>query len=279
MIELNEEILKKVIKKRPKNSHKGSFGRVLVIGGNREYGGAVILAASAAVYAGAGLVTVATDTHNHIALHAHLPEAMVIDFDDLMRLSAMVKGADVVVVGCGLGLERLDLLKMVLTEQSADQKLVIDGSAITLFAENDLTLSFPEQVVFTPHEMELQRLSGLAIDEQTVSAIQSFTENIQATVVAKSSETKIYSPQQEVSLLTIGTPAQATGGMGDTLAGIIGAFLAQFQGEAHTIVAAATYLHSKIAQELTISAYVVLPSQIIAQLPSTMKKYEGKNET
>lgn len=274
MIELNEEILKTVIRKRPRKSHKGTFGRVVIIGGNEQYGGAAILSSSAAVYAGAGLVTVACDLCNHASLHSRLPEAMVIDFNKLYQVQKAIKVADVIVIGCGLGLDRLDLLKLVLTELSAKQKLVIDGSAITLFAQTQWSLNFPQNIIFTPHEMELERLTGMKIGFQNAKEVQNFVNRLGTIVVAKSSETRIFGPNIEPVLLKIGSPAQATGGMGDALAGIIGAFLAQFHQETFEVVAAATYLHSSIAQELAQKAYVVLPSQLIEHLPSVMKSFE-----
>lgn len=272
---LTDEILSRVIKKRPARSHKGTFGRVLIVGGNEEYGGAAILAASSSVYSGAGLVSVACHPCNHAALHARLPEAMVLDFRQ--DLTARVQKADVVLIGCGLGEsnESLEIFKKVLSAVTERQKLVIDGSGITLFAQNALTLKFPEKTIFTPHEMELQRLSGLAIGEQTEADVQAFTEQIHSLIVAKSDCTRIFAPQQTTLALTIGTPAQATGGMGDTLAGLTAGFLAQFHGETMTVVAAATYLHSYIARELGKEQYVVLPSQIIAQIPQVMKKFEA----
>ena len=105
MIELTDEILRKVIKKRKKDSYKGTYRRLLVIGGNAQYGGAAILATTSAVYSGAGLVSVALAKENHGALHARLPEAMTIDFDDLSALREVAKSADVIVIGPGLGLE------------------------------------------------------------------------------------------------------------------------------------------------------------------------------
>lgn len=272
MIELTDEILKKVITERKPVTHKGSYGRVLVIGGDAQYGGAVILAAEAAVYSGAGLVSVACNVSNHAALHARLPEAMVLDFDDKNALLTVLLNADVVLIGCGLGLAHVDLLKMVLTELSTHQKLIIDGSAITLFSQNDLVLKFPEQSIFTPHEIELQRLTGLKISEQSPQTIQEFTKKIGTIIVAKSHETKIFGPQHIPYVLKIGSAAQATGGMGDTLAGMISAFLAQFHGEKIESVAAATYLHSAIAHRLAAENYVVLPSQIIAEIPGMMKE-------
>ncbi|MFU1828140.1 NAD(P)H-hydrate dehydratase, partial [Enterococcus faecium] len=77
-----------------------------------------------------------------------------------------------------------------------------------------------------------ERLSGLKIGQQTKEEVQDFVNQLGAIVVAKSSETRIFAPNQESFILKIGSPAQATGGMGDTLAGMVGGFLAQFHGEA-----------------------------------------------
>ena len=91
---LTEDILYRVIKKRAKDSHKGTYGRVLIIGGTAQFGGAVIMNALAAVNSGAGLVTVATDPSNFTALHRSLPEAMVVDFNE--DLTEYIKKSDVV---------------------------------------------------------------------------------------------------------------------------------------------------------------------------------------
>lgn len=153
MVQLNNDILHKVITKRPENSHKGTFGRVVLIGGNHQYGGAIIMSAEACIKSGAGLTTVVTAEKNHTALHTRLPEAMVLDFNETKTLYQVLEKADVILIGPGLGLakEMAMLLKEVLTNQQAEQWLVIDGSAITLFKDYKLSLKFPEQTIFTPH--------------------------------------------------------------------------------------------------------------------------------
>lgn len=103
MKDLTEQILQDVITTRPQESFKGTFGKVLLVGGNHQFGGAIIMAATAAVNAGAGLVTVACDLVNRTALHARLPEAMVIDFSNQAALLEMLNGVDTIVVGPGLG--------------------------------------------------------------------------------------------------------------------------------------------------------------------------------
>ena len=140
MKDLTEQILQNVITTRPQESFKGTFGKVLLVGGNHQFGGAIIMAATAAVNAGAGLVTVACDLVNRTALHARLPEAMVIDFSNQAALLEMLNGVDTIVVGPGLGEEEqsLAVLKTVFANTKPTQTVVIDGSAITLMATHQL---------------------------------------------------------------------------------------------------------------------------------------------
>lgn len=273
---LTADSLKKVIAKRPENSHKGTFGRAVLIGGNEQYGGAIIMSAQAAVYAGTGLVTVVTDRKNHAPLHARIPEAMAVDWLDTELIDSVLKSADVILIGPGLGLGLISqhLLTHVLDSQKDDQWLIIDGSAITLFAENDYALNYPEQTVFTPHQREWERLSGLSIEQQIDKENQAARLKLKASVVLKSHRTKIYTAQS-VYINPLGTAAMATGGMGDTLAGIIAGFIAQFPAKEEALCAA-VYLHSLIGEDLSKERYVVLPTSISEQLPFYMKQFEEK---
>lgn len=274
MVQLNEEILHKVITKRPKISHKGTFGRVVLIGGNQQYGGAIIMSAEACIKSGAGLTTVVTAEKNHSALHARLPEAMVLAFWETTMIYQVLEKADVVLIGPGLGLDKtaLTLLKGVLKSQKEQQWLVIDGSAISLFSEYNLTLKHPEQTVFTPHQAEWERLSGLSFIQQTDENNRAKQALLGAKIVLKSHRTTIYDEAIAYYQNSLGNPGMATGGTGDTLAGMITGFLAQFEKNIDTI-GAAVYLHSLIGDELAKDHYVVLPTSISEALPRYMKKY------
>lgn len=232
------------------------------------------MSAQAAVQAGAGLVTVVTDPTNHSALHARLPEAMVVDWHDQQRTDEVLKQADVLLIGPGMGLEQHGklLLQRVLRRQTANQWLVIDGSAITLFAKHPHTMKYPEQTIFTPHQKEWERLSGLTPDRQTETANQQVQQQLGALVVVKSHRTEIYT-KKEMYKNPLGTPAMATGGMGDTLAGMITAFIAQFS-DPEKALCAAVYLHSLIGEALGKERYVVLPTELANQLPYYMKHFE-----
>lgn len=274
MVQLNEEILHKVITKRPEISHKGTFGRVVLIGGNQQYGGAIIMSAEACIKSGAGLTTVVTAEKNHSALHARLPEAMVLAFWETTMIYQVLEKADVVLIGPGLGLDKtaLTLLKGVLKSQKEQQWLVIDGSAISLFSEYNLTLKHPEQTVFTPHQAEWERLSGLSFIQQTDENNRAKQALLGAKIVLKSHRTTIYDEAIAYYQNPLGNPGMATGGTGDTLAGMITGFLAQFEKNIDTI-GAAVYLHSLIGDELAKNHYVVLPTSISEALPRYMKKY------
>lgn len=275
---LSADILKEVITPRPVQSYKGTFGRCVLIGGNDQFGGAILMATMAAVYGGTGLVTVATNPINITALRTRLPEAMAIDYQNFDQLDALIASANSIVVGPGLGetATSLKILEFVLSKVQPNQSLVIDGSAITLVANHHLTIP-KAQVIFTPHEMEWQRLSGLKIADQTVENNQVAQAKLKAMVMVKKHHTEIYT-DQEVYQLTIGTPAQATGGMGDTLAGMVGGFTAQFRNDYQKAALAAVYAHSAIAEELATNQYVVLPTQISAQLPQFMKRISQPDE-
>ena len=230
MVQLSENILHKVITKRPEISHKGTFGRAVLIGGDHQYGGAIIMSAEACIKSGAGLTTVITAEKNHAPLHTRLPEAMVVDLSESQTIYDVLGTADVILIGPGLGLakEALMLLKYVLKNQKEDQWLVIDGSAITLFSEQELELKVADHTIFTPHQAEWERLSGLTFVQQTDENNRAQQALLGARIVLKSHRTTIYDEAVAYYQNTLWKPGMDTGGMGDTLAGMITGFLAQF---------------------------------------------------
>lgn len=275
MKKLTDQILFDVIKPRPNDSFKGTYGKVTLVGGNRNFGGAIIMASTAAVCSGSGLVTTATDPSNSGALHSQLPEAMFADFNNADQLASLVEPATTVVVGPGLGDDQtsLAILKNVFEHTNEKQNVVIDGSAITLMAREDL--SQPKgNIIYTPHQMEWQRLSGIKIADQSEERNREAQAKLNATVVLKKHHTEIYT-NDDVYQLTIGTPAQAVGGMGDTLAGMVGGFTAEFSKTPLKAVLAAVYAHSAVAEQIAKNQYIVLPHQISRSLPSFMKKMES----
>ena len=278
---IDQTLLEKVIIERSRHSHKGDYGRLLLLGGTYPYGGAIIMSAIAAVKSGAGLVTVGTDKENILALHSHLPEAMAFSLQDQQLLKEQLEKAEVVLLGPGLREDAFgeELVKRVCDSLRKDQILIVDGGALGILAKGQLP--FPSsQLILTPHQKEWERLSGIVLDHQntetTARALSTFPQG--TILVEKGPATRIWKAgQPEYYQLEVGGSYQATGGMGDTLAGMIAGFAGQFhQVSLYERVVVATYLHSAIAQELAQENYLVLPTEISKLLPRAMKKISQK---
>ena len=276
MKKIDLELLEKVIVERSRHSHKGDYGRLLLLGGTYPYGGAIIMSAIAAVKSGAGLVTVGTDKENIPALHSHLPETMAFFLKDKALLKEQIEKAEVVLLGPGLREDAFgeELVKRVFDSLRKEQILIVDGGALGILAKAHLP--FPSsQLILTPHQKEWERLSGIDLEHQntetTARALSSFPQG--TILVEKGPATCIWQAgKPEYYQLEVGGPYQATGGMGDTLAGMIAGFAGQFhQASLYERVVVATYLHSAIAQELAQEHYLVLPTEISKALPKTMK--------
>ncbi len=246
---IDQALLEKVIIERSRHSHKGDYGRLLLLGGIYPYGGAIIMSAIATVKSGAGLVTVGTDRENILALHSHLPEAMAFSLQDQQLLKEQLEKAEVVLLGPGLREDAFgeELVKRVFDSLRKDQILIADGGALGILAKAHFP--FPSsQLILTPHQKEWERLSGIVLDHQntetTARALSAFPQ--ETILVEKGPATRIWKAgQPEYYQLQVGGPYQATGGMGDTLAGMIAGFTGQFhQASLYERVVVATYLHS-----------------------------------
>ena len=277
MLRVDQTLLQQVILSRQLDSYKGDYGRLLLIGGTYPYGGAIIMAALAAVHSGAGLVTVATDRENIPSLHSQLPEAMAFAVTDQELLVEQIAKAGVILLGPGLNANELGahLVELVCERVQSHQVLILDGGAISLYTR--LALPLPQaQLVFTPHQKEWEAMSGLAIADQGEEATrQSLSQLPPASIlVQKGPQTKIWQQgQTDYYQLSVGGPYQATGGMGDTLAGMIAGFTGQFpQVSLYERVVVASHLHSAIADDLSKDAYVVLPTTISCEIPKWMRK-------
>lgn len=277
MLRVDQTLLKQVIVSRPSDSYKGDYGRLLLIGGTYPYGGAIMMAAIAAVHSGAGLVTVATDQENIPALHSQLPEAMAFAVTDQELLTEQIAKAGVILLGPGLKENDLGthLVQLVFNRVQPHQVLILDGGAISLYSR--LALPLPQaQLVLTPHQKEWEAISGLAIGDQGEEATRLAISQLPpaSILVQKGPLTKIWQQgQADFYQLTVGGPYQATGGMGDTLAGMVAGFAGQFpQVGLYERVVVATHLHSAIAEDLSKKSYVVLPTAISSKIPKWMKK-------
>jgi ADP-dependent NAD(P)H-hydrate dehydratase / NAD(P)H-hydrate epimerase len=288
---------------RPRNTHKGLQGHVLIIGGDIGMGGAVILAAEAALRAGAGLVSIATRAAHVNASLSRIPEVMVLGVDSADQLLPLLSRATVAVIGPGLG--QSDWSRSLLqTTLDADLPLVIDADALNLMALNAVTFNAVDQTrprpwVLTPHPKEAARL--LCRDVHTVQrnrplTAQQLSTHFQAVVLLKGAGTLIASPvafssgsiASEPSLLYLidaGNPGMAVAAMGDVLTGIIAAIMAQTnvaQTKAPDLnlaftTAIAAWLHATAGDEVAACQGVrgMRASDLLSKLPQVMQSLEN----
>lgn len=212
---------------RPFSVHKGQLGHVLVVGGDHGFGGATLLSAQSALRSGAGLVSLATRGENLAAAQARLPEVMSVAVASANQLLHLGKAASVWVVGPGLGQAAWgrSLWSAALSSAAAQ---VWDADALNLLA--DQAVSVPAGTVLTPHPGEAARLLGMSTAEVQAdrpAAARALARRYQAVCVLKGAGTLVANPEGSLWLCDRGHPAMAGAGLGDVLAGLIGALRAQ----------------------------------------------------
>ena len=245
---------------RRRDSHKGKNGHVLVLGGELGMGGAVLLAAESALYAGAGWVSVATRAPHIAALTARCPEAMGFDASNVELLNQRVARASMLVLGPGLG-QQADLAALLLELVQSDKPKVLDADALNwLVGQSNLKgdMQFDEQTVLTPHPGEAARLlacSVVEIEADRFAALAALVKKFRCIVVLKGAGTLVGAPNQMPIVCGLGNAGMAVAGMGDVLSGCIGALLAQAKDLSLTYFEAcvqAVLAHSHAADQLAL---------------------------
>ncbi|GAB3275145.1 NAD(P)H-hydrate dehydratase [Parahaliea aestuarii] len=225
---------------RKPDAHKGDCGRVVVVGGDDGMGGAILLAAEAALRCGAGLVSAATRERHVSALLARCPEAMARGVRGGQDLAPMLAAVDAIALGPGLGQSSWsEQLFQAACDQAAcdqaaceaqDKTLVVDADGLNLLAGGAGGVRFPRQDwVLTPHPGEAARLLGTdtaAIQADRFAAVQALQARYGGVVVLKGKGSLICDGRH-LLLSDYGNPGMASGGMGDVLSGVIAALLAQ----------------------------------------------------
>ena len=210
---------------RPAYSHKGSTGKVALLGGDQNMMGAVQMAGLAALKVGVGLVKVITHAEHGIALTQALPELMCYAPD---ALEVQLQQVDVIAVGPGLG---LNTWGKTLLNQSLlhPQPKVIDADALTLLAQNTTLTNMEANWVLTPHPGEAARLLNTTtenVQKNRIKAIKAIHKQYGGVIVLKGNASLIFDGKR-LEICLAGNPGMATGGMGDVLTGTISGLIAQ----------------------------------------------------
>ena len=272
--ELTDDLMIQAIY-RPRNrfSHKGNFGHALIIAGSYGKIGAAILAGSACLRSGVGLITTHIPKCGYDIMQTSLPEAMVMtDFnssfvtkvdDDLSKYRAIGIGP-----GIGTASETKKMLRDVFNNYS--EPLVLDADALNIIAaQNDLLPLIPAGSVLTPHPREFVRLFGETVNDfERVELALIKAKELNCVILLKGHYSLIATPGRKAFFNSTGNAGMATGGSGDVLTGIITGLLAQnYPPEDASILGA--YIHGWAGDRAaaTLSKEAMIAGDIIHHLP------------
>ncbi len=244
-----------VVPERKRNSHKGTFGHVLLIGGMPGYSGAIALAAGAALRSGCGLVSVMTSVQSAPIVAGIVPEAMVHGVEEGMFMDKLreLPEFDAILIGPGMTVnDHTKSLAMKLMMFDSNVPLVMDADALNVFPCFTNVLYDSEcPLVITPHPGEAARLLGCDvadIQRDRIEVVNSLVEETSAVVVLKGAGTLVAAPGKQCSINLNGNPGMAKGGSGDVLAGLLTGLLGQGMAP-YDAARMAVYLHGYAGDE------------------------------
>lgn len=223
------------LKNRDKSSHKGQNGRVLIIGGSKDYSGAPAIAALSSLKSGADLAVVTCPSSVSSAIRSYSPDLIVkslkedyITPDDLDTILKLSSNCDAMVVGCGVGREDETASALNDLIRKVQKPLVIDADALKIL-DLELIKESDMEIVLTPHSAEFKSLFGDTIPESNgdkISVVKKASKSSGATVLLKGA-LDIIALDEEIKLNSTGNPGMTVGGTGDCLAGLIGGLISQ----------------------------------------------------
>jgi NAD(P)H-hydrate epimerase len=287
MILITKKKISPFFKHRKKNSHKGSFGHLLLIGGSVDKVGAILLAGRAALRTGTGRVTVALPDRafskfpkNFLELmYAPLPSTSsgTLSAKALPKILKLLKGKSALGIGPGMGVNRdtVSLISRLLKKNALPT--VIDADALNGIAKKpEILRQSRSPLVLTPHAAEMGRLIGKTaafVQSHREKAAKEFAMKNKIYLLLKGSRTVIATPKGKVFVNTTGNPAMATAGSGDVLTGIISSLLAQGM-KAEEAATAGAYLHGRVGDlwKKRKGDRGMLAGDLIDELPAVFKE-------
>lgn len=223
-----------LLPKRSAHSHKGTYGKLLIVAGSTDMAGSAALCARAAYRMGVGLVKLVTPAENRQAVSSLVPEAILSSYDqavDEKQLVEDIRWADALVIGPGIGTgaNGKKMLEIVLANSSVP--MLLDADALNIMAQNTEGFLLPHtDMVITPHLGEMARLTGDAVSyiQSNLTAVaENFANQNDLVCVLKDFHTVTAVPYGLTYINTSGNHGMATAGSGDVLSGVIGSLLAQ----------------------------------------------------
>lgn len=276
---LSLDYVKNFVPVRKKSSHKGTYGKVLIIGSSHRYVGAGCICASACMRAGSGLVTLAVENKIFPIVAQKMSEVMVLDIDSYKSdFANLVKTCDVVAIGPGLGIRDFSKETLSYVLDNSTSPVIIDADGLNVLSQNMNFLKMRKNlstIVLTPHLGEFARLCNCKIEDviknRDVLAVE-FAKKYDNIILVLKSDTTLITDGKESFICDVGVPQMATGGMGDALCGMITSFTGQNIPVLDSCLLG-VFTHSYIARELSKDMNSVLAQDIIENIPYTLANF------
>ncbi|MFA9398492.1 MAG: NAD(P)H-hydrate dehydratase [Clostridiaceae bacterium] len=278
---VSEDYIKEHLKEKNNYSNKGDFGRVVVIAGSDGYSGAAYLTTMATVKGGAGLTSLLTNEEVKLALSIKLTEAMVISLQDVYRKNKLIKSANAIAMGPGLGNNEGTYERLIEIIEKTDCPLVLDADALNVLqGRADILKSASNNIIITPHPYEMARISGYDlkyVNKNRINIAEKFAKDYKVIVVLKGHRT-IITDGNFTYVNSSGNSKMASGGMGDSLTGFILSFLAQGYNAIDAAVLA-VYFHGACGDKLGKTMDSITASMIVDEFPIIVNDIRNKKLT
>lgn len=278
----DEQDIDRLLPARKTDTHKGSYGRVAVIGGNKNMAGAVLFAAESAYRMGCGLVKICTVEENREIVQIKLPEALIATYnqDDKASVKEAVKAAtewaDVIVIGPGLGVGEHSEYMINKILMDFNKTIIIDADGLNTVAKNvDVLDNTDAKIIITPHLLEMSRLTGdkvADIKENKYETAKAFANKHDVVVVLKDARTIVSDGGNQAYINVSGNNGMATGGAGDVLCGIIAGLCGQNM-QPFEAAKLGVYMHGICGQEAAIhkGRYSMVAGDIVKSITRVME--------
>lgn len=287
---LSKDIIKAFLPLRVPHSHKGNYGKVLMVGGSSSMHGAITLCAKAALYSGVGTLTLMIPESIRTIIANKLEECMILSIlddkgffhkDAVHVLKEQLANYDIIVLGNGMGRNGVtrDMVEVVL---KSNKPCILDADALYEVGNCKELLKLRDALtILTPHPKEMSYISGKSIKEIMINPLQfarEFTSIHPSVVLVLKDQHTIICNQKHMYMNIIGNHALAKGGSGDVLCGILSGLFAQSK-DGLASACSAVYVHAFAADELIKekNAYSILPSDLIGILTDVYNEVMDTN--
>jgi len=286
---ITADLAARLLPLRDDNSHKGDYGKILLVAGSTGMTGAAVLTARSCLKMGSGLVTVGVPSSLNSILENKLVEVMTYPLSQtesgnlgngaFNEIKELISARDVLAIGPGLGTnyEVVAIINQLLTD--LDKTIILDADGINNIDNLKLLKERTNPTILTPHPGEMSRLIDQPIEEieaNRIKVARDFASEYGVVLVLKGSRTVIATPTGEIYLNYSGNSALATGGSGDVLTGLVTSLVGQGLTPANASVLA-VYLHGLAAEigSEDLTKYSLVPSDVINYLPEAIKVIEN----